>query len=209
MGTLVLNGIYDLDLLRTLKTPTMKWGADLRGKSSQLVTFKDLKTVAHELQEENEMMLILEDESPETVFSFIDLIKKENFKVPWLLQFRDIRPASFYQQFQFPFSWRFNPEGDWREIISLPHLQNILLPVEFADHLTEDFWAVVDQRNLQIYLHFNHFEEFFRFKNLNKDLSLSIDLTSEVELSYRKPNKVLIQTYVDSLKQRVFQTSEL
>lgn len=202
MGQLILNGIYDKSVLKSLDSAHAYWGFDFRATSPQFIPFHQFKKIASELSHHDKILIILQDESTEVVKSLMDMIQKENFSAEWSLQFRDKKEASFYQQLNTKFSWVFHPEASWREIMSLEKLESVILPVEFADLLEEDFWTRVDARGLNIILHFNNFEAFFRFKNINKNLHLSIDFTSEIELSYRKPNQVLIQSYMNSLSER-------
>ncbi|GEM_PF-1690606 len=201
MGSLILNGVYDLNLLNASRAPDVKWGADFRGRSPQFITFAQFKQIAHTLFETDKIMVIFEEETYQTVISFIDLIKKENLRAQWCLQFRDKQTAAYYQSFQFPFSWVFKPNSDWREILSLEKLESLILPVEFSEYYTDDFWEVVDRRGLEVYLHFHNFQEFFKFKNINSGVSLSVDLTQEIELSYRRPNQILYQSYLKSLNE--------
>lgn len=202
MGVLILNGVYDLDLINNHKSPAIRWAVDFRGRSPQFITFAQFKQVAHSLHADDKMMLTFENESAATIFSFLDIIKKENLRPQWCLQFRDKLEPSYYQQFDFNFSWVFNAEANWREIIELPKLESLILPVDQASHLDDVFWDRIEARGLEVYLHFNSFEEFFRFKNLNKDLSISLDLTSEIELSYRKPNHTLVSSYLRSVEEK-------
>lgn len=202
MGQLILNGIYDKSVLKSLDSAQAYWGFDFRAMSPQFIPFHQFKKIASELSSHDKMLIIFQDESLEVVKSFIDMIQKENFQAHWSLQLRDKKEASFYQQLETNFSWVFHPEANWREIMSLEKLESIILPVEFANLLEDDFWTRVDARGLNIILHFDNFESFFRFKNINKNLHLSIDFTSEIELSYRKPNHVLIQSYMNSLSEK-------
>lgn len=201
MGSLILNGVYDLNLLNISRAPDVRWGADFRGRSPQFITFEQFKKIAHTLFETDKIMIIFEDENYQTVISFIDLIKKENLRAQWCLQFRDKQSVSYYQTLGFSFSWVFNPEANWREILSLANLESLILPVEFSDSYTDEFWEIIDRRGLEVYLHFHSFQDFFKFKNINSGVNLSLDLTHEIELSYRRPNQVLYQSYLKSLNE--------
>jgi hypothetical protein len=74
--------------------------------------------------------------------------------------------------------------------------------VNEAAYLTEDFWQRIDARGLDVHLHFDSFQDLFKFKNLNNGLTISIDLTNEVETSYRHPNLIMIQNYLRSLNEK-------
>lgn len=202
MGTLILNGVYDLNLLQQERSPDVKWGMDFRARSPQFISFESFKNFSQQLSEKEKMMIIFEEELASTVFSFVDLIKKENPKAQWCLQFRDHRPVSYYQQFETPFSWKFNHQAEWKEILGLQNLESLLLPVSEAAYLTDDFWQRIDARGLDVHLHFDSFQDLFKFKNLNSGLTISIDLTNDVETSYRHPNLIMIHNYLRSLNEK-------
>lgn len=202
MSSLFLNGVYDLNLIKSIKASGVQWGVDFRARSSQFLPFHQFKEIVQHLSPVDLILIHFEEEKLETMLSFINLIQAENIKSRWNLVFRDNRPAHFYQQLNCHFSWFYHASSDWREILTLDKLDRVIVPVVVAGELSDDFWDIVENRNLEVVLHFYSFQELFSFKNINRDVSLSVDLTAEVESSYRRPNHILIQTYLRSLEER-------
>ena len=184
MKRLLIHGCYDNQTLDTLKdTGVQNFAFDLRGRSTSMVPFKDLQNLLIKLNTEK-VFLTFENDKKETIHSFLDLLNNQSFN--FTLIFRDFREASFYHELGLPFYWMFNPEGKWEEIIELPNLKGILLPLKFQllYHKLPELWDVIDSRNLDIFLHAETFEE-TSFINLSEEIKLSIDMSAEVEKSYR------------------------
>jgi hypothetical protein len=184
MNSLLIHGCYDSNTLDTLKKLGItEYSFDLRARSSNLVVFKDLKVLIKSLSLEK-VFLTFENDTKETVLSFLDLLRDR--PITFKLIFRDVRPVEFYQDLAVPFLWMFNPAGDWKSILNLPNLKGILLPISFQDQFQRlpDLWDVIDRRNLNVYLHGNTFQEVMNL-NLTKEINICLDLTAEVETSYR------------------------
>ncbi len=202
MSSLILNGIYDLNLIKALQAPGVLWGMDFRAQSLQFLPFHQFQNFVKSISPLDEVVITFADEKIETIHSFINLFENENIKAKWSLCFRDSKEVSYYQQINSSFSWFFSEQSDWKEMMGLPKLNRIIIPISVATHLPSEFWDLADGRGLEVVLHFNSFQELFSFKNINRDVCISVDLTSEVEHSYRRPNLLLIQTYLRALDDR-------
>lgn len=59
----------------------------------------------------------------------------ENF----LLEFSDLKPASFYEQFNLPYFWHYQEGSELKNILSSPLLKGVVLPGEILEkYLVED-----------------------------------------------------------------------
>lgn len=184
MISLLINGVYDLDTFEVLRARNIQdFAFDLRGRSSNLITFKDLQTILTKMTTQK-VYLTFENDKKETVLSFLNLLGTKANAVT--LIFRDHLDASFYQDLNRPFYWMFSPEGDWKKILSLDKCQGTLLPVRFQTHFHKlpELWNLFDEKNLDVFLHAETFEQTV-FMNLGKEIKLSLDLSPEVEKSYR------------------------
>ncbi len=184
MNSLLIHGCYDSKTLDTLKNlGTKEIAFDLRGRSANLVPFKDLQKLL-KLTTLERVFLTFENDRKETILSFLNLLKNE--ATQFNLIFRDHLAAEFYQEIALPFFWMFNPEGDWKGILSLPNVKGVILPLKWqnAYQSLPQFWELIDRKHLEVYLHAENCEEALSL-NLQHDIKLSIDLTSEVESSYR------------------------
>jgi hypothetical protein len=193
MKDLLVHGVYDRDTLQTLREKGIRALAfDLRGRSANLVPFRQLQELLPLLGGE-EVYLTFGDDKKETVLSFLNLLEARFPNVG--LIFRDVRPAAFYQGLGRSFYWLFDPAGDWREILSLDAASGVLLPLRYQSDYQRlpELWRLVDERNLAVYLHAESFEQSL-FVNLHGGLKLSIDLTSEVERSYRSVDQEKLRT---------------
>lgn len=185
MNSLLIHGCYDSKTLDTLKNLGAKELAfDLRGRSANLVPFRDLQNLLKSTTLER-VFLTFENDKAETILSFLNLLKNE--PIQFNLIFRDHLASEFYAKLSAPFFWMFHPEGDWKGILSLPNLKGVILPVKWqnAYQTLPEFWELIDRKHHEVYLHAENFEEALSF-NLEKEIKLSLDLTSEVETSYRQ-----------------------
>lgn len=184
MNTLV-HGCYDRATLATLRELGLtQFGFDLRATSPNLVPFAELRALIATLRPER-LILTFQNDRESTVLSFLDLLKAE---APQLLpEFRDRRDVSFYHSLHTPFLWMFHPDGDWRNILMLPNCKGVLLPLAWRSHYEREpwLWSLIEERGLEVYLHADTFAEATTLSEL-KDVSLSLDLTNEVESSYRR-----------------------
>lgn len=185
MKSLLINGCYDFETMKTIKSYGVEeFSFDLRARSPNLIPLKDLLILLRELRQEEKVFLSFENDKNETILSYLNILKKEPFK--FFLLFRDKQSSSFYEELNRPFYWMFDPEGEWKEILLLENIEGVLLPLKYQaiyQNLPE-MWDIIDQRHLDLYLHAGTFEE-TSFMSLNQDLKISIDLTSEVETSFR------------------------
>lgn len=184
MNSLLIHGCYDSKTLDTLKDHGIKnFSFDLRGRSQNLVPFRELQGLIKKLSTER-IFLTFEDDKKETIYSFLNLLHNEPFV--FTLIFRDSRDKSFYQELGIPFYWMFNPDAEWEEILKLEKLKGILLPLKYQllYHKLPELWDIIDTRNLDVFLHAETFEETM-FLKMSEDIKLSIDLSQEVEKSFR------------------------
>jgi hypothetical protein len=178
MEQILVNGVYDEVTLQTLLSNGITGiGFDLRSRSSDLITFKQLKHLLANYSI-SKKILIFENEKAEVIHSSLDLLKQ--FSKSFILEFRDYLPASWYAQFNFPFYWMFNPHADWKAIVQNEMMIGILLPLEWQGHYQAlpELWEVIEQRHLEIYLHANNFAEAEKLKN-NVKVNISVDLTGQ------------------------------
>ncbi len=183
-GSLV-HGCYDKNTLKTLESLGVdSLGFDLRARSSNLVTFTALKEILPEVRHQ-EIVLVFENDSRETIFSYLDLLKHtgKNF----LLEFRDNKPKGYYESFSRPFVWFFTPDADWKGIISLQNCAGIILPLRFQDlyHDLPHLWTLIEENDLRIWLHTETFDE-AEFVKGKDNIQLSLDLVSEIRPGPRK-----------------------
>lgn len=184
MNSLLIHGCYDSKTLDTLKNlGTKEIAFDLRGRSANLVPFKDLQALLQSSSLER-VFLTFENDRKETILSYLNLLK--NHPIQFNLIFRDHRAAEFYQDVSAPFFWMFNPEGDWKGILDLPNIKGVILPVKWQNiyQTLPGLWDLIDRKHLEVYLHAENCEEALSL-NLQREINLSVDLTSEVETSYR------------------------
>lgn len=184
MNQLLIHGCYDEKTLRSfLDLGVSRFAFDLRAKSPNLVPFNQLK-VFSEILAGKEIVLIFENDRTATIASFLDMLKSS--PVTCLLEFRDFREADYYKSLQQPFLWVFEPGSDWMNILKVPLLKGVLLPVFLKEKFQElpELWSIIEERGLDVYLHAESFavaEDFVSESNL----LLSVDVTKEVEKSYR------------------------
>ena len=184
MNSFLIHGCYDSSTLNTLKNlGTKELAFDLRGRSPNIIPFRDLKILLKSVLT-SKVFLTFENDSKETILAFLNLLKDEPFK--FQLIFRDCRPAEFYQSIPAPFLWMFNPAGDWKAVLNLPLIKGVLLPVKLQKHFQALplLWETLEKKNLDVYLHAESFGELATL-NLENDTKISLDLTSEIETSFR------------------------
>jgi hypothetical protein len=184
MNSPLIHGCYDSKTLDTLRSIGVKeFSFDLRGRSTNLVTFKALLSILEKLTTEK-IFLTFQDDRKEIISSFLNLLQDRPFT--YTLVFRDHKEPEFYRDLGRPFYWFWNPEGDWKSILTLPNLQGIILPIKYQTHYQSlaPLWNLIDEHQLDVYLHAENFEEAL-FLRIDSDIKFSLDLTSEVETSYR------------------------
>jgi hypothetical protein len=184
MNSLLIHGCYDSKTLETLKNlGTKELAFDLRGRSSNLIPFRELTSLLKNLSTER-IFLTFENDQKETIHSFLNLLKNEPFV--FTLIFRDHQSVQFYKNLGLDFYWMFDAEGDWRAILSLPNAKGVLLPIKAQTHYQKlsAMWDLIEEKNLDVYLHADSFEQTL-FMNLAQEIKLSLDLTKEIEQSYR------------------------
>lgn len=196
MKGLLIHGCYDQKTLQTLLGQGVsQFSFDLRATSPNLIPYSSLKILLNNLIDER-VFLTFENDKESTVLSFLDLLKSEpqNF----FLQFRDTQPAKYYQKFNRPFVWMFNPEADWENILRSKNIMGVLLPVKFQDiYLTlPELWSVIETQELEIFLHAENFEE-GSYLSLKTDIQISLDLGEEIEVGFRSVDQ-------DCLKNKKF-----
>ncbi len=185
MNGLLLNGVYDVTTFDNLKARNVKeFAFDLRGRSPNLITFRELEVILPKLGDAR-AFLVFENDRRETILSFMNLLSGKN--IDFTLLFRDSLEASFYADLKQPFYWMFNPSADWMKILEAPLAKGILLPLKYHTQYKNfpELWNLLDERNLDVYLHAETFEETV-FMKLEGDIKLSLDLTSEIEKGFRQ-----------------------
>ena len=185
MSGLLIHGVYSSDTLKTLQEKKIQEiSFDLRGRSFNLVTFKDLLQLLKMMTTEK-VFLTFENDRKETILSFLNLLKDQPFN--FNLIFRDNLSGSFYQEMGRPYYWMFSPDSNWKDILEQDNAKGVLLPLQYQIHYAKmaEFWDLVDTNNLEVYLHAESFEQAL-FVNLDKDTRLSVDLTKEVENGFRQ-----------------------
>ena len=184
MNGLLIHGCYDLKTLETLKDNHIKkFSFDLRPRSQNLITFRDISKLLSKLSTE-QIFLTFANDQKETIHSYLGLLRNEPFN--FTLIFRDNQTADFYQSVNLPFYWMFDPDGDWKSILNLPNAKGVLLPLKYRSLYQglPDLWNLIEIQNLDVFLHAETFEETL-FLNLGQEIKVSIDLSPEVEASYR------------------------
>ncbi len=182
---LLVQGVYDIQTLKTLQQKKISGlSFDLRGKSLNLIPFHVLKNLIP-LFKFHKNYLIFENDKILTINSFLNLLGEDKNKFE--LQFRDFQSFDFYASIHHPFSWFFTTKTDWRNILTLPSLKTVFLPLDFKSEYEDlgDFWNIVQVRNLQVIVHSNSFAELEHF-TFDKNLKLSVDLGHEMEISFRQ-----------------------
>lgn len=184
MNNLLIHGCYDSQTLDTLKNFGVKeFSFDLRGRSSNLVTFRDLIVLLGNLTSEK-VYLTFENDRKETILSYLNILKDKPFTFE--LIFRDCQDSSYYQEIGKAFHWMYHPDGDWRSILGLSNCKGILLPLKFQSSYQRlpELWSYLDNKSLDVYLHAENYEQ-TAFMNLRGEARLSIDLCNEIEQSFR------------------------
>ena len=192
MKGLLVHGCYDQATLRTLENVGVDaFAFDLRARSQNLVTYKVLRDILPLVRAE-EVVLIFEDDSRDTVFSFLDLLKDSGKSI--VLQFRDRRPAEFYENLGRPFLWYFSPDADWMKILQLKNCDGVILPLKHQPlyHHLPHLWTLIEEQNLRLWLHAENFREaeFFEGK---QNIQASLDLSPEVHSSYRSVDQTQLK----------------
>lgn len=185
MNSPLIHGCYDSNTLETLKNfGVNELSFDLRGRSPNLITFKDLTSLLPNLQSEK-LFLTFENDRKETILSYLNILGARPFN--FSLIFRDNLPATFYEGIGQPFFWMYDPDGDWKSILSLSSCKGVLLPIKYQGSYqrSPELWELIEKKNLTVYLHAENFEQ-TAFMNLSLEIKLSLDLSPEVEAGFRK-----------------------
>ncbi len=193
MKHLLVHGVYDRDTLQTLRDKGIRAVAfDLRGRSANLIPYRQLQDLSKHLGTE-EVYLTFGGDKRETVLSFLNLLQAE-LPVAGLI-FRDAQAVSFYRDLGHAFYWMLDLEADWRGILSLESARGVLLPIRYQANYQRlpELWRLIEERQLDVYLHAESFEQSL-FINVHGDLKLSVDLTGEVEGSYRSVDQDRLKT---------------
>ena len=185
MTRLLINGLYDAKTLETLNSKvSCQFAFDLRARSSNLVPFHQLQNILKNLHTEN-IFLTFENDRPETIQSFLDLLKDMPFQITMI--FRDKQSVRFYETLGLPYFWMFDPEGDWQGILNTTHVKGVLLPFKWQKSYQNNttLWNLIQFRNLEVFVHADNFTE-AQHLEIGPDMKLSLDLTSEIESGFRK-----------------------
>lgn len=193
MKGLLVHGCYDQATFRTLEALGVdNFAFDLRARSTQLITFKELKEILA-ASHFSRTVLMFSDDSKETILSSIDLLKHTGKS--FLLEYRDKRSAESYEKVGLPYLWYFSPDADWKNVLKSSLCEGIILPLRYQSlyHDLPYLWTILEERNLPIYLHAETFEEasFFEGKD---DILASLDLSAEVQVSYRNVDQLRLRT---------------
>lgn len=184
MKGLLVHGCYDiLTLKNLLGLGVSEFAFDLRARSPNLIPFHHLQKILPDLKN-SKVVLMFENDKDTTVLSFLNILEKTHTN--FILEFRDFQIASYYEALRKPFYWTFNPLGDWRSILATTPIKGVILPLKFQteyQHLPE-MWKMIEDKNLEIYLHAESFDEANFFQN-KKDIMLSLDLGLEIESGFR------------------------
>ncbi|MFL5784552.1 MAG: hypothetical protein ACJ76H_08095 [Bacteriovoracaceae bacterium] len=177
MKGLLVHGCYDHQTFRTLESLGVgNFAFDLRARSTNLITFQMLKDILPLVRSE-EVILVFENDTTETVLSYLDLLKQTGKK--FLLEFRDQRDVHYYEKIGRPFLWCFSPEGDWQKILTAKNCAGVILPVKYQSlyHDLPHLWTLIENRGLSIWLHAENFSEAAFFDD-KEGIQASLDLTS-------------------------------
>jgi hypothetical protein len=182
---ILIHGVFDATTLKTLQTLNApRIAFDLRGKSLNLIPFHVLKSLIPYFKSHINY-LTFENDKAETVVSFLSLLGEEKHK--FQLEFRDTQHVSFYASIKHPFSWFFNPDGDWENILTLPDLKSLVLPVKYQETYQNlpKLWHMIQSRNLEVILHVESFSDLELYTQ-EKNLTISVDLGKEMEICFRQ-----------------------
>jgi hypothetical protein len=184
MCRLLIHGVYDSTTIQTLKNLGIKsFSFDLRGKSYNLVRLRDLQTSIQQLKNED-IFLTFDDDKKETIMAFLDILKSDSAKIKII--FRSNQTSQYFEEIGQDFYWMFHPDLDWKSILSLKNAKGVILPICFQKFYQQylGFWKLVEEKHLDVFVHADNFEQCLEM-NLSSEVKMSIDLTNEVEKSYR------------------------
>jgi hypothetical protein len=180
----LIHGVYDPATFDNLASLGIKeFSFDLRGRSSNLITLKELHCLLDRATLKK-IFLTFGNDGPEVVDSFLDLLKIHPLE--YKVIFRGDETPVFFRNMRIPFYWMFSLSADWKSILSLSNARGVFLPIKYQEYYKQnpDLWETVDGMNLEIYLHAENFEEALSI-NLKQGIRMSIDLSTEVEKGYR------------------------
>lgn len=192
---LLVHGVYDVQTLQTiLDLGIHNIGFDLRGKSPNLIPFTQLTALLSKLSG-RDVHLVFEDDKETTVLSFLNLLKDQ--KATLVLEFRDAKSAEYYQSINHPFSWMFNPEAPWKEILKSEKIKSILLPLKWQETYKKlpELWDIIERRHLKVYLHVSHVSELHSLLP-QRGVVCSVDLGREVESGFRKVDQEKLKKFL-------------
>lgn len=182
---MLIHGVFDATTLKTLQALNVtRVGFDLRGKSLNLIPFHVLKSLIPHMNFKGHY-LTFENDKATTIESFLNLLGPDKNKFE--IEFRDALPASFYANIKHHFTWFFNPDADWENILRLEHLKMLVLPVKYQEiyQSLPALWQLIEARDLQVSLHVESFSELELYVH-DKTLNLSVDLGKEMEIGFRQ-----------------------
>jgi len=184
MKSLLVHGCYDIETFRVLEALGVRsFGFDMRPQSPNLVTFGELKKILSGRVLER-AILVFENEKLSTIVSAVDLLRDSGTRLE--LEFRDSQSSQYYELTKLPFFWVWRPEGDWRNILELSNLKGIILPTKSRSSLMDaEFWDLLQKKSVEVYIHADSLAEAEALA-LDPELSLSLDLSRDIETSYRK-----------------------
>jgi hypothetical protein len=185
MTSLLVHGCYDAFTLKTLSSMGVQdFGFDLRPQRPNFLTLEELRGLLRTLLCE-EVVLTFGHEKQKTILAMLDLLK--DLPMDFLPEFRDERPAAEYEAIGVPFLWLFHPGAKWQEILRVPNLEAVLLPLRWQEwyHSEPGFWALVEKYEVRVLLHAETFDEanFFVGK---QELAMSLDLATGWEKGFRQ-----------------------
>lgn len=183
MKNLLFQGIYDKKTFLHLKNLGIQdFSFDLRPESPNLMTFSEAKNILS-LATTEHFFLVFSKENSNTIRSYKNLLNYNPQKLTTII--RDHFQLSELNQLD-DFYWMFHPVSDWRDILRLPQLKGVFLPLNFQDfyNLEPDVWRMIDARGLDVYLHASSVEQSLALE-FDQNLKLSMDLSFEVESGYR------------------------
>lgn len=179
MNSLLVHGCFDRETAGILKQLGVKEIVfDLRGKSLNLITYEELKNILLILKE-HKLYLKFQDESETMIRSYLDLLK--DYQIQFTLIFTGV-PKEVDERFY----WFYSKELDYKAILNKKNILGVILPIKEKESFKSDheFWELVDQKKLDVYLHGeeDELETYFG----TEGMKLSFDLDSGSEEGYRK-----------------------
>jgi hypothetical protein len=191
MTDVLIHGCYDQVTFQTLLSLGVRnFAFDLRGRSPNLIPFRGLKNLLSTAPLK-EVFLVFEDDQIATVESFLNLLKDLPFR--FTLIFRGKESSRYLREVNHPFYWMAREGEEWKEIIELPLLKGILVPLKGQElHADGHFWERTESRGIDVFLHAQSFEELSRLP-FAEGVKVSLDLTQEIETKYRQVDQAKLK----------------